>query len=158
MTSVSYCRIMTCSTTPETSPESSPSAPSDIPTGAEINRLGRALAGEGLAAHEAELERIARLADRTGTVRAAAGVLRDRTANETVRLRAFATIAQAWSRIRPAAARWSAFDREFDRLAEQATAHHELRRSGGALADLLDSRLALDGMRADVAIRRATLV
>jgi len=137
-----------------TDPVADPTEPiTDVPTPGQVTALARRIADSSLDAHAVEVMTIARTALRAGHSTNAAQVLMDPTESETVRLRAFLTIARHWPEIHTAALEWQRFETTFDALAAQAEEHHRLR-ANGDIGALWRSRAKLDEIRVEAARHR----
>jgi hypothetical protein len=73
-------------------PESAVGAPEPVPDGPALIMLAEAVADHGIAAHEADLRRLAELARRLGLCGGAVDALEDASATDVLRSRALAVV------------------------------------------------------------------
>jgi|GEM_PF-4801987 len=116
------------------------------PSRADLAALGAAIAAAGFGAHETAVARVIELADNAGLYPGSVAVLTDASATDTLRLRAFDTLARHWGEISESNAQNHKF-RAFDRLLAHWNQHQELRSSADDVGALWSSRRKLDELR-----------
>lgn len=127
-----------------------------LPTQTDLSDLGVRLAHEGFGPHESA---VAEVVTHARHLCAPAGIIALVGNNKTatnLRSRAFDRLTRDWASLRQAAIsrERASLDTEIDSLLETWNKHQDLRAGKASIAELFESRLALDEQRAAVASQR----